>query len=184
MTDYTIYTDVKTAINGDTVQARIVKEGRNYTVDILANGLMLVSRRSFYTSKKAAVAAANWRVEHEITETNRTHSELLARIAAKDAMSAQPNAKSTHETFFTETKLTIDSEKINARISWNAAERQWLIEVLANGMALVNETDCVAQKHIAALTADEMVNSYVQRVFLGRRKHVRFSPVATISLKK
>lgn len=74
-----------------------------------------------------------------------------------------------HETFFTETKLTIDGEKINARVSWDESERQWLIEVLANGMALVEYTDTAAKLYAASLSADDMVNEYIQRVFKERQ---------------
>lgn len=74
-----------------------------------------------------------------------------------------------YETFFTETKLTVDGEKINARISWNNDDREWLVEVLANGMALVEYTDTVAKLNNACLSADDMVNEYIQRVFKERQ---------------
>lgn len=70
-----------------------------------------------------------------------------------------------HETFFTEPKLTFNGEKINARISWNADNREWLVEVLASGMALVEYTDTAAKLNNACLSADDMVNEYIQRVF-------------------
>lgn len=94
MTTSTIvtYTAEQTAINGDTAMARITKQGRKYTVDMIGSGYVLVSRRTIHTSKKAAMAAASAGVEKIITDANDSHNQLMAQIASVEAGKAQATA--------------------------------------------------------------------------------------------